>query len=1274
MDRHNAYLAWLTLITALGPAPLLAFRFNEIQHLPPGADPGLAYVELYNDLGTDIDLTRWRIEGAITYRFPDDTRVPGRGYVAVARAPQALLARHPGIRVFGPFEGDLSAGGDLILRNFANAIADRITFDVHPPWPPGTAGSGFTLSKVDPERLSRSPENWTLSDRIGGTPGARNVAAGAAPSFGGGPLVINELLRDGKGGFALELYNRGSAPLDLGSFRIRVASDSGMAAGAGAIAPGARAMLTDPLFASIPLDGTFALLIDLREAEPVSADGIWIAPDGPDSWGRFPDGGADRYALDAPSPGAANAATLHDEIAINEIMYHPYSEDRDLQYVELVNRSDHAVDLSYWFFLEGLRFEFPSNTWIPAGGYLVVARNADLIRRLYGVEAIGDFDGQLSFDGETIVLADDRGNIADRVRYGEDHPWPDEADGWGSSLELIHPDRDNALAASWAPSDEAPRAQWKTYRYQGTKPGSGRTIWPLLWKEFIFGSLTPGEFLIDDLSIRAQGRELLSNGNFEAPLSGWRVLGNHNRSKIVQDPDDPANHVLHVVAQGPQDDGFNHLEITLNLPDNVLHEISFRARWVSGSDKINTRFYYNLLPETHRLEVPIPNGTPGKPNSSLIAVPGPDIDLVRHEPVFPKATQTVTVRARIRAARGLAGATLRYDVDGTAGSPLAMRDDGTGGDATAGDGVFAATIPAAKNAAVVRFSIEAIDEAAGKTLFPPDGTWGRATYLVATPPAAATIHQLAIILPKADATRMLNPPDVMSNEKFRTTVVYDGAPIYDVPVRLTASARGRTAADRVSFKIYLGGERALRGSLPSLVVDRALKRGQVLTNHLIRRAGGLPCPDEEIIDFVFSNASYSGRSILTGSYEGGFAEAQWPGDEGTFFKLQNLLYLFTETYTGRPDGPKKPTPNTVVGYDIKDYGTDPDEYRLLATIYNRRKEDDYQGLMAAYRALSASGTDALRAQVAETYDVDSWLRALAYRGVAADRDTYLVGGNQHNGMFYVSGKDRHIWYLPYDVDFSFGEYGSTGSWNSPLLSSPGQNFGRVVNLPENNRRFLAHARRAVEEVFRDAYMDPWIDYYCGLLQSSPAEFKNWMRQRRTYLQGILGAGGEDKITSIDLDRDGGGKWTMRGTVSADVQSIRVAGATAGITWPNASSWIFRGGPQHLGRPLLVEFLDADQEVHTALTVHPIQYVRGDVNGDGFITLADPISGLNHLFAGASITCEAGFDANASGTTDLADAIRILMLLFGGQSDLPPPYPTCGIEDNKAGLGCQSWCR
>ena len=53
-------------------------------------------------------------------------------------------------------------------------------------------------------------------------------------------------------------------------------------------------------------------------------------------------------------------------------MYHPISNDRNREFVELYNRSDAPVDLTGWEFTNGVEFSFPDNTVIEPGGYLVV--------------------------------------------------------------------------------------------------------------------------------------------------------------------------------------------------------------------------------------------------------------------------------------------------------------------------------------------------------------------------------------------------------------------------------------------------------------------------------------------------------------------------------------------------------------------------------------------------------------------------------------------------------------------------------------------------------------------------------------------------------------------------------------------------------------------------------------------------------------------------------------------------------------------------------------
>src|SRR5262245_15504633 len=60
-----------------------AVTFNEIMYRPAG-DPKLEWVELYNPLAIDVDLSGFRIGGAIQFTVPDGTMIGARGLVVVA--------------------------------------------------------------------------------------------------------------------------------------------------------------------------------------------------------------------------------------------------------------------------------------------------------------------------------------------------------------------------------------------------------------------------------------------------------------------------------------------------------------------------------------------------------------------------------------------------------------------------------------------------------------------------------------------------------------------------------------------------------------------------------------------------------------------------------------------------------------------------------------------------------------------------------------------------------------------------------------------------------------------------------------------------------------------------------------------------------------------------------------------------------------------------------------------------------------------------------------
>ena len=83
-----------------------------------------------------------------------------------------------------------------------------------------------------------------------------------------------------------------------------------------------------------------------------------------------------------------------------------------------------------------------------------------------------------------------------------------------------------------------------------------------------------------------------------------------------------------------------------------------------------------------------------------------------------------------------------------------------------------------------------------------------------------------------------------------------------------------------------------------------------------------------------------------------------------------------------------------------------------------------------------------------------------------------------------------------------------------------------------------------------------------------------------------------------------------------------------------------------------------------------QFVRGEINQDGVVDLADPVSILLHLFRpGFAITCESAADVDDSGTIDLTDAVYELAYIFKDGPPPPAPHGSCGLDPTPDELTC-----
>ena len=91
------------------------------------------------------------------------------------------------------------------------------------------------------------------------------------------------------------------------------------------------------------------------------------------------------------------------------------------------------------------------------------------------------------------------------------------------------------------------------------------------------------------------------------------------------------------------------------------------------------------------------------------------------------------------------------------------------------------------------------------------------------------------------------------------------------------------------------------------------------------------------------------------------------------------------------------------------------------------------------------------------------------------------------------------------------------------------------------------------------------------------------------------------------------------------------------------------------------------------TVDAATFVRGDTDGDGELSLPDPVRTLGYLFLRDPLIldCSDAADGNDDGFLDISDAVYVLRHLFLEKVTISAPYPECGEDLTEDGLGCVS---
>ena len=1042
---------------------------SEIMYNPPGGLP--EFIELSNITATPLDMALWRFSDGVDFTFPNFSAgassahllLPNEKILISSATDAATRTAYPGIpggvRIFGPWGATKALGnnGDRItVKDKNGVVVCTVNYSDGGKWAVSPDGAGHSLVLADSDQAIDDWRVWRASTNRLGSPG---VADPAAPAAG---LAINEVhfsTVTGRVDWVELRNNSATTTISAATMILSAATDlSSPVALSGNVTPGAVVSFN----VDFAPDNGGNVRLHLADATNNVLDAVKLTRvAGRPSQQVFPAGGRQWFTDTTDTRDAQNNPARNTDIVINEIMADPPSGQRDGEFIELFNKGAAAVNVGGWRLDDDVDLTIPANTMIAPGGYLVLAANATFLNANYGgLSAVGNWSGSLSNGGSRVQLKDGFGNLVDEVDYRFGGEWPELAAGSGSSLELVNPDSNNAVGSSWRDSDESAKSTFSSFTING---GTYKRIahGGVTDDEILMWLVGDGHIVMRNAEVRptAGGANLLVNTNVTTAtrnnIDGWLGRGNH--WPTYHDAEG-----VHILSEGGGDNKVNQVEKdATGMVANTDYTLTFEARWVSGKPRIVAQSWDMSWGGVALVPVPANLGTPGAQNSRYVAAAPPELTGLNHSPATPTTGSTVTVTAKVSSSSPIASVQLFHRLDNInytgAYTATAMADNGSGGDALAGDGIYSVQIPLASfgyntAGAIVEFYVRAAaangqtaDLPRGSTSGDPFPTAQRKTglWIVDNQTTSTELRRLRVVIP-AYWLEALNTPEVTGQTpngsgtpatgggsaiygykfpKFNshyfpcTIVMNDSQVYYGGSVHKTGSPFTRAATNVLDRgRVAFPGDRPYRGH-GKMYWDNDAAGGSMLHNRVNRYLlylCGVPANENEVLKVTRNNVAYAVREtnevfdkdMLNRIWDNGSAgyfyendDAHVISDDGNV-RLNSIETCWDYNPANRP-GPVNPV-----------------SYHNNFVPGSREVEYDFSPVFEWTNQIENNSATLTVEQMERMADTKAMAAYAAVRGFTADWDS-ITQSRAKNGYFYNRPEDHKWMLIHWDSDNSF---------------------------------------------------------------------------------------------------------------------------------------------------------------------------------------------------------------------------------------------------------------
>ena len=854
--------------------------------------------------------------------------------------------------------------------------------------------------------------------------------------------------------------------------------------------------------------------------------------------------------------------------------------------------------------------------------------------------------------------------------------------------------------------------------------------------------------IVDGRFVTELGDNLLADGDFEADNSGrdpawpsqdtnrfWVFEGTHVRSGVTGEGALSGNRSLKIIATGKGDNKVNRIETTTSgltgLENRAEYQVALKAKWVVGSPALLTHGAYNSPSAApnyagdHQLPIPENLGTPGAVNSVTLRHRetagggnlGPVVAEVMQDPAVPLEGESVTVRARISDADGVAEAMLHYTVD----TPKAEGEAEVAAVALVGPddaGFYEGVIPPQVMGRTVLFWITASDAVGNSGRYPHDPLLR--THPILLDPSAGDVNDQHYLVYRHDTTdgsprnlsykfwmhdvneNFLRSRRLLSNERVRGSFVFENNHIYyDSNIRFSGSpwARGRFS----SYRTRVPKDNPMWGRITKFNIEDGQFSGrrnafERVSNYLFRNLGTVYGEgwtatmklNDQGRNPLREHLQVPSRSYLT----------RWFGndDYGPFFEMDDR-FTITDSGTRRSSTEAK---LQYPPYSGAEDGENKEFYRYFFNPRGGNPFDDFRDLIEFAKFADPSVTDDATFDdgIWEMANVENFMKVFAIRLNTDDWDAW--GANRGKNQYFYRPKIDGRWHLiPWDMELT---YESRNAFMPPTLSAnsnpdyrPGNGFPEVtrwINRPDVKRLYYGIMADMVDEApFRREFVEPFTERLQEQTGLPPGSSLSFIASRATSLeratQGVTGEfvdfavdSSDGLVTSNPVVVTGKAPVEVRTIVALINGEMPMVDAEARFSKEDVLGWVYETTLEEGMHTLTFIAYDADDvevgNVSLDVTVTPPPsglFRRGDDNGDGRVNLSDAVFNLQTLFLGMPSRCLDAHDTDDSGVVDIADPTFLLTFLF--LEGPPPPEPgkdACGLDptpDAEGGdLGCK----